>query len=84
MAKNLKISTSRKHFQNMFYVGGRDAKKAGGMDCVVSLVSVEDVLKCTTNLKVKFKLLLPVVREHPSGGRRDDPCSWMSIYCSAL
>lgn len=39
------------------------------MGYVVLLVLVEDTgSKCTTDLNVKFKLLLPVVREHPSLG----------------
>ena len=64
----------------------KKTKRAGEMDCVVLLVFVKDVgSKCTTDLKVKFKLLLlSVVREHLSWGRRDDPCSWMSSYFSAL
>lgn len=63
----------------------KKTKKAGEMGCVVLLVFVEDVgSKCTSDLKVKFKLLLSVVREHLSWGRSDDPCSWMSSYFSAL
>lgn len=78
-----KISISRKYFQNLYGDGRKkevqkkQVKRLCYFVCQFQWKDIES--KCATDTKVKFWLLLPVLREHPSWGH-----SWMPSDFSAV